>query len=342
MDKARSAGIPVGNAVGRGFAEIEVGGDAGDFEVAVEDFLFSSEILEFGFGQKLEELVLLGKTAENPGVTTGPSGKGGVALLGGGATVGSVGHIEDRFVHDPTGNVVRVAALAVVDIVTGGSLGVLEGAVEKIDLRIVFPHEAVTHHMGKAEGAERADGVGEEGLGPVKGTDVTEFGSELGPAGGLDGAARFEGEIVEVGLPIVGGESAFVEKAAQVSVGADIVKAVIVHPDVSDVGGHAAKCSLSADLEHRFIAGGVVLEDSGAVDEAFGPLGPAPGGVFAFNGEDRGAVRLLPAFLEGEDFRGGGLENFFGGGFEAFCCEGGVVFDHKIRVGAGGILRRGR
>ena len=50
VDKARSAGIPVRNAVGRGFAEIKVGGDAGDLEVAVEDFLFSSEILEFGFG----------------------------------------------------------------------------------------------------------------------------------------------------------------------------------------------------------------------------------------------------------------------------------------------------
>ena len=50
VDKAGGASIPVRNAVGRGFAEIEVGGDAGDFEVAVEDFLFSSEILEFGFG----------------------------------------------------------------------------------------------------------------------------------------------------------------------------------------------------------------------------------------------------------------------------------------------------
>ena len=87
-------------------------------------------------------------------MTAGPGGEGGVALLGGGAAVSAIGHIEDRFVHDPTRNVVRVASLAVVDIVTGGGLGVLEGAVEKIDLRIVFPHEAVTHHMGKAEGAE--------------------------------------------------------------------------------------------------------------------------------------------------------------------------------------------
>ena len=209
-------------------------------------------------------------------MTTGPSGKGGVALLGGGATVSAIGHIEDRFMHDPARNVVRIAALAVVDIVTGGSLGVLEGAVEKIDLRIVFPHEAVTHHVSKAEGAERTDGVGEEGLGPVEGADVTEFGSELSPAGGLDGAARFEREVIEVGLPIVGGEPAFVEKAAQVPVGADIVKAVIMDPDVGDVGGHAAERSLAADLEHRFIASGVVLENGGAVDETFGPLGPTP------------------------------------------------------------------
>ena len=163
------------------------------------------------------------------------------------------------------------------------------------------------------------DGVGEEGLGAVEGANVTKFGGELGPAGGLYGAAGFEREIVEVGLPIVGGEPAFTEEAAEVSVGADIVEAVIVDPDVGDVGGHAAKRSLAADLEHRFVASGVVLEDGGAVDETFGPLGPAPGGVFAFDREDRGAVRLLPAFLEGEDFGSGGLKNFFGGCFEAFC-----------------------
>ena len=272
----------------------------------------------------------------------GPGGEGGVALLGGGATVGSVRNIEDRFMDDPTRNVVRIAALTVVDIVTSGSLGVLEGAVEKIDLRIVFPHEAVTHHMGKAEGAEGADGIGEEGLGPIERTDVAEFGGQLGPPGGLDSSARFECEIVEVGLPIVGGESAFAEESAQVSVGADIVEAVIMDPDVRHVGGHTAERSLAADLEHRFIASGVVLENGGAVDEPFGTLGPAPGGVFTFNGENRSAVRLLPTFLEGEDFRGGGLENFFGGCFEAFRGEGGVVFDHKTRVGAGGTLRRGR
>ena len=95
MNEARSARIPVGNAVGGSFAKVEVGGDAGDFEVAIEDLLFSSEIFEFGFGEKLKEFVLFGETAEEPGVPAGPGGKGGVALLGRGATVGAVGYVED-------------------------------------------------------------------------------------------------------------------------------------------------------------------------------------------------------------------------------------------------------
>ncbi len=50
MDEARGASIPIGNAVGGSFAEVEVGGDASDFEVAIEDLLFPSKVFEFGFG----------------------------------------------------------------------------------------------------------------------------------------------------------------------------------------------------------------------------------------------------------------------------------------------------
>jgi hypothetical protein len=95
MDEARGASIPVRNAVGGSFAKVEVGGDAGDFEIAIEDLLFPSKVFEFGFGEKLKKFVLFGETAEEPGVTAGPGGKGGVALLGGGATVGAVGYVED-------------------------------------------------------------------------------------------------------------------------------------------------------------------------------------------------------------------------------------------------------
>ena len=95
MDEARGASIPIRNAVGGSFAKVEVGGDAGDFEVAIEDLLFPSKVFELGFGEKLKEFVLFGETAEEPGVTAGPSGKGGVALLGRGATVSAVGYVED-------------------------------------------------------------------------------------------------------------------------------------------------------------------------------------------------------------------------------------------------------
>ena len=65
---------------------------------------------------------------------------------------------------------------------------------------------------------------------------------------------------------------------------------MIVDPDVGDVDGHSAEGGVAADLEHGFISGGIVLEDGRAVDEAFGPLGPTAGGVFALDGEDGGAV----------------------------------------------------
>jgi hypothetical protein len=65
--------------------------------------------------------------------------------------------------------------------------------------------------MGKAESAERPDGVGEERLGSVERADVAELGGKLGPAGGLDCSAGFESEIVKVGLPFVGEESPFAE-----------------------------------------------------------------------------------------------------------------------------------
>jgi hypothetical protein len=125
MDEARGASIPVGNTVGGSFAKVKVGRDAGDFEVAIEDLLFPSKVFEFGFGEKLKKFVLFRETAEEPGVTAGPSGKGGVALLGRGATVGAVGDIKNGFMDDTAWNVVGVATFAVVDIVTGGGFGVL-------------------------------------------------------------------------------------------------------------------------------------------------------------------------------------------------------------------------
>ena len=102
----------------------------------------------------------------------------------------------------------------------------------------------------------------------------------------MDGTAGFDGQVVEVRFPCIGGESAFQQKAAKIAVGADIVEAVVMDPDMGHVGGHAAEGSLAPDLEHVFISGGVVLEDGGTIDKAFGPFGPATGGVFSCDGED--------------------------------------------------------
>ena len=135
-------------------------------------------------------------------------------MLGRGAAVGAVGDIKNGFMDNTAWNVVSVATFAVVDIVTGGGFGVLQGSMEEIDFGVVFSHEPMTKNVSKAEGAKRADGIGEKRLGAVERADVAEFGGELGPTGCLDSAAGFEGEIVKVGFPIVGGEATFTEESA--------------------------------------------------------------------------------------------------------------------------------
>ncbi len=53
------------------------------------------------------------------------------------------------------------------------------------------------------------------------------------------------------------------------------------------------------------LAGRVELQDRGAELEALRPLGPATGLVATRDGEDGGAVRCIPGFVEFDDLRGG-------------------------------------
>ena len=168
VDQSRSAGVPVGDAVGGSFTEVEVSGGFGHFEKALEDFLFPAELLEAGLRESLEKFELFRIAAKHPGMATGPSGEGRVALLGGGATVGAIGDVEDGFVNDPARDVVGVASLAVIDVVACGGLGVLDRPGEKTDLAVVFPHQGLAEDVGETQSSERADGVGKERVGSVE------------------------------------------------------------------------------------------------------------------------------------------------------------------------------
>ena len=125
---------------------------------------------------------------------------------------------------------------------------------------------------------------------------------ELCPAGGLAGSAGLQREVVEMRFPFVGWEASFLKQTAKISIGADVVEPMVMDTNVGDVRCHEAKGSFATDTKHLLVARSVELKDCGPVLEALRPLGPSTGGVFAFDGEDRGAVRILPALLKVGDF----------------------------------------
>jgi hypothetical protein len=132
-----------------------------------------------------------------------------------------------------------------------------------------------------------------------------------------------------------------VQQTAQVAIGAHVVEPVVVHADVRDVGCHQLERSLATDAEHLLVAGRVELQDGCAELETLRPFGPSAGSVTAFDGENRGAIGVFPARLQGGDFRRGILENALRVLGQRLRGERGVGFDHKniVRAGAAGNRR---
>jgi hypothetical protein len=322
------AGVPVGNAVGGGVFEVEIGDGGGDMEEAGDDLGLAAERGELGFGEGFEEFDFLRVAAEDPGEAASPGGEGGVTLLAVGAAVGAVVDVENRFVGGASAHVVAVAAFAIEDGVASGGFGVLKQAGKEGDGAVHFAHELVAELMGDGEGAEGANGVGEEGVRSVEGVDVAELGGEGGPAGGLDGAAGLEGEFVEIFFPGIEGDKAGGHETQEVAVGADVVEAVVVDADVGDVGGHEVDGVAAGDVEEGFVAGEFELVGGGAELEALGPFGPAAGGVGALDGEDGGAEGGIPAVLEAVDFGAGEGGELVDGGEEGGGREVGLDVDH--------------
>ena len=70
-----------------------------------------------------------------------------------------------------------------------------------------------------------------------------------------------------------------------------------MHAHVGDVRRHALKGELARAVGVALLAGRIELEETRAVTEAFGPLGPAACGVLARGGEDGGTLGGI-VFLE--------------------------------------------
>lgn len=324
VGEAGGAGVPVGDAVGGGVGEVEVGGGAGGFGEGFEEVALGVVGGPGFLGEGLEGFELLGESEDGPGEAAGPRGEGGVALLGGGAAVGAVAGVEEGFVGGAAAGVVEVAAFAVVDGVARGVAQVLHGAVEEGDAGVALGHEGVAELVGEDEGAAGADGVDEEGVRAVEGVDESGTVGNGGPSAGLDRAGDLEGQ-GEAGAGVVGLLGApGVGEAEEVAVGGDVVEAVVVDAGVADVAGHALEGVGAADVEEVLVAGGFELEELAAVLEALGPFGPAAGGVASVAGDDGGALGGIPGLVEAADFGPGEGEEVFEGGGEGLGGEAGV------------------
>ena len=178
------------------------------------------------------------------------------------------------------------------------------------------------------EGAHRADGVGEERVRAVERINVAPAAGDLGPARGLHGPGAFEGEFVEIPFPGVGGNASLHHETEKISVGGNVVESMIMHADVGDVVGHAPAGAGTSELEEFFVAGGVVLQDGGAVNKPLGPLGPAAGGVFSRHGENRCGRTGFLGRINGKDFGCGRFPKFLQLGGEVRGLEGWVDCNH--------------
>ena len=129
-----------------------------------------------------EELELFGAAGDDPSLSAGPCGERAVPLLGAGASVLSVGGIEDRLVCDPPGDVVLVPAFTVVDVVFQCGLQVLDGSGKQIDPSVALAHEDLTEQVSEGGDAAGADGIAKERVRSVERLDIAAAFGDAGPA----------------------------------------------------------------------------------------------------------------------------------------------------------------
>ena len=163
-------------------------------------------------------------------------------------------------------------------------------------------------HVRETTDTQSADGIDEQGVAAVEGVNVAETITEAGPTGGLHCAADLQGELVEVQLPLVGWYAAFEHQPPQITVGGDIVEAVIVYPGVRQMFCHVLNNVPFGQVEEIAVIGEFKAQQSIAVLEPSSPLRPAACRVAAGNGDDGRSIRGLPPPVQTQRFCRGQLQ----------------------------------
>ena len=308
--QAGRAGVPVGNAVGGAVGEVELAGRRDRGPHPRYRLRVARQSRDAGLGHRLRrqrgEVLQHLRAAENgPCQTARPGRERRISLLRGGAAVAAVVDVEQRLVGHPPGYVVVVAPGAEVDVVAEGGFEVLQQAPQQRDAAVALAHQHLPQLVRRGQHPQRANGVDEQRLRAVEGTDIAQAVGQRGPARRLHRAGDPDRQLQVLAVARRGRPASFLRQAQQVAVGAHGVEAVVVHPGMGEMRRHHAVDAGAAQLQQAGVAGGVEGQQRGAVLEPLGPLGPAAGGVLAAGGEHRRPARGVPGRVQGADLGAG-------------------------------------
>src|SRR3954451_16436255 len=202
--------------------------------------------LEFAVLDRREKLQLFGVSAHRPRESSCPCAERRVSLLRIRASIAPIVQVEDTLMRCPSPNVVEIPALPVVNCVLSSSLGVFEHPTQERYLLVVLPHERMAEFVAKRQSAKGTNRVHEEGVRTVERIYVSTAARDSRPASCLNRTRTFDGQLVEVPLPLAFFNLAFVHQPEQVPISADVIEPVVMHPDVRHMRGHERYRMLAA------------------------------------------------------------------------------------------------
>src|SRR5436305_12831537 len=120
--------------------DVEVASGLGGFPHECLDRVASAEWFEFLVWQSPKKLQFFGVSAHCPSQSSCPRRERRKPLLRIRASIAAVAHVKDTLVRCPSSNVVKVAALAVINGVLRGRAGGFEHSTQQRDFPVVLPH----------------------------------------------------------------------------------------------------------------------------------------------------------------------------------------------------------
>src|SRR4051812_39640978 len=111
----------------------------------------------------------------------------------------------------------------------------------------------MTEAMGQPEHAQRPQGIDEERVRAVEGVNVAAV-TKPGPPSGLHSAGDFEREFAKITFLLVLRNFALLHQTKQIAVRRNIVKPMVVHADVRDMGSHVLDGFGAANLQKTLLS----------------------------------------------------------------------------------------